>query len=224
MRSDAHSQQHDQPEAITETAQVWRALQARFRALPDPERTLWAAESDIGTWVVWGGPTDRAARETLQKSFRTLAKEAAESAHLTGRGSPVDAWLNHLKQGPFYRSSPHEMFAVEPSMRVGGRIEAVCLASAECCRMLEATPLEEHLRDVLTHNRYKTEFALNIDRLRKECGWSFSGLSKASGIDKSAILRHIHAGSRAKPRTVEAYAEAFSRQLHRIITPDHLLR
>ena len=120
MRRGAQSLHDDRPEAMTELAQVWRALQSRFRALPDPERNLWAAESDSGTWVVWGGPTDRVARETLQKNFRTLAKEAAVSAHLTGRGSPVDAWLNHLKQGSFYRPGPTEIFAVEPSTREGG--------------------------------------------------------------------------------------------------------
>ena len=214
----------DRRESIDATSSVWRDLQFRFRALPDQERNLWAAESDNGAWVVWGGPGDRAARESLQKNFRALAKEAAVHARLTGRGSPVDAWLNHLKLGPFYRPAPPGIFAIDPSERDGGRIDAVCLASAVCCRSLENTGLEEHLRDVLTHNRYKTQFALNIDRLRRECGWSFNGLSKASGIDKGAILRHIHAGSRAKPRTVKAYAEAFSRQLRRIITPDHLLR
>jgi len=222
MGSSQQALNDDQPEAWRDLSVVWQDLRARFRALPDPERSLWATESDTGTWMVWGGPADRLARESLQKNFRVLAKEAAVAAHLTGRGSPVDAWLNYLKQGAFYRPGPPEMFVVEPSERIGGRIEAVCLASAECCRTLERTPLEEHVQHVLIHSHYKTAFGFNIDRLRKECGWSFTSLSTAAGIDKRAILRHIHAGGRAKPRTVQAYADAFSRRLRRVITPEHL--
>ena len=207
-----------------ETANVWRALQARFRALPDPDRTLWAAQSDLGTWIVWGGPHDHVARASLQKNFRALANEAAVAAHLAGRGSPVDAWLNYLKRGPFYRSGLSELVAFENPARGYGRIEALCIASAECCLTLEATGLEQHLRAVLPSVNYKTPLALNLDRLRTECGWSFNRLSAASGIDKKSILRHIHAGGRALPQTIQAYAEAFSRQLRRSVTAEQLLR
>ena len=137
----------------------------------------------------------------LTKELPRAAKEAAVHAP-DGPRQPCRCLAEPFEAGAVLPSSPPAIFAIDPSERAGGRIDAVCLASAVCCRSLEGTRLEEHLRDVLTHNRYKTQFALNIDRLRRECGWSFNGLSKASGIDKGAILRHIHAGSRAKPRTV----------------------
>ncbi len=69
----------DQREPIDATSNVWLDLQFRFRALPDRERNLWAAESGNGAWVVWCGPGHRAARESLQKNFRALAKEAAST-------------------------------------------------------------------------------------------------------------------------------------------------
>jgi hypothetical protein len=200
----------DADRETTEAPSVWRQLEAEFRALPDPARELWAAESDArtGTWIVWGGPNDHERRESLQKRFRALAKTAAVAAHLTGRGSPVNAWLNHLKRGRFYRPE--------------GRIEALCLASAECCRVLDLTPLEWHVLDLLARERYKTALGFNIDRLRVECGWSFSALAAASGIAKHVIVRHIRLGVRAKPQSVKAYADAFSRHLQRTITLEEL--
>ena len=201
----------------------WRYLQTQFRGLPDPGRELWAFDLDDGTWVVWGGPKDRVARESLQQLFRALAKRAALSADLSGRGTLVDAWLNCLKRGPFYhvgvRSEPIHR---GPRMAAGGWIDCLCIASVECCVELEKASFEDPLRRRPVHKNYKTALARNVDRLRRECGWSFNALSKASGVDKKAILRHVNAGGRAKVRTLNAYAEAFSKELHRIVTAEEL--
>jgi len=76
--------------------------------------------------------------------------------------------------------------------------------------------------DLLAREHYKTALGFNIDRLRVECGWPFSALAAASGIAKHVIVRHIRLGVRAKPLSIKAYAEAFSRHLQRTITLEEL--
>jgi hypothetical protein len=66
-----------------------------------------------------------------------------------------------------------------------------------------------------------TAIGRNIDRLRKECGWSLDKLAKETGIDKKSILSHLNKGTRPVPRILKEYAQAFSKELGRtIIAPD----
>jgi hypothetical protein len=65
---------------------------------------------------------------------------------------------------------------------------------------------------------YKTALGRNIDKWRKECGWSLDELAKRTGFDKKLILGHVNDGKRARPSTVKAYAEAFSKKLSRPVT------
>lgn len=58
----------------------------------------------------------------------------------------------------------------------------------------------------------------NIDRLRKECGWSFDQLAKETGIDKKLILSHVNKGTKPHPRIMKEYAQAFTKKLGRQIT------
>lgn len=105
-------------------------------------------------------------------------------------------------------------------MSAAGWIDCLCIASAECC--VEFEKLSEQHRGNPPARNHKTALALNVDRLRMECGWSFNRLSKVSGVDKKAVLRHVNAGGRAKVRTLNAYAEAFSKELHRTVTAEEL--
>jgi transcriptional regulator with XRE-family HTH domain len=54
----------------------------------------------------------------------------------------------------------------------------------------------------------------NVDRLRKECGWSFDDLAQRTGIDRSLILGHVNKGKGMHPRTLRIYADAFTKQGH----------
>jgi DNA-binding XRE family transcriptional regulator len=63
-----------------------------------------------------------------------------------------------------------------------------------------------------------TSTGQNIDRLRKECGWSFDKLAEVTGIDKKQILSHVNKGTKPHPRILKEYAQAFSRELRRQIT------
>ena len=53
----------------------------------------------------------------------------------------------------------------------------------------------------------------NIDKYRKECGWSVDMLASKTGIDKNAILDHINKNAKPRPKTLKEYADAFSRCL-----------
>lgn len=68
----------------------------------------------------------------------------------------------------------------------------------------------------------KTRIGQNIDRLRKECGWSHEALADATGIDKKLVLAHVHRKHKPNPKTLREYAQAFSKELNRSITPNNL--
>jgi len=65
---------------------------------------------------------------------------------------------------------------------------------------------------------YRTDFGRNVDRMRKECGWSFDQLADKTGLDKKLILGHVNDGKGARPNTVRTYAEAFTKKLNRTVT------
>jgi hypothetical protein len=65
----------------------------------------------------------------------------------------------------------------------------------------------------------KTALGLNIDRLRKECGWSFDDLARETGLDKTTTLAHVNAGRGARPGTLRLYADAFSREFKKFGKP-----
>jgi hypothetical protein len=63
----------------------------------------------------------------------------------------------------------------------------------------------------------KTALGWNIDRLRKECGWSFDQLATKAEIEKKLILGHVNRGKGAHPDTVKKYADAFTKGLGRTV-------
>jgi hypothetical protein len=65
---------------------------------------------------------------------------------------------------------------------------------------------------------YPTALGRNIDRYRKECGWSFDRLAEATGLDKKLILGHVNEGKGAYPSTLKTYADGLSKKLGRTVT------
>jgi len=84
--------------------------------------------------------------------------------------------------------------------------------------------LEIRLKEMvdLARATAKTTLGSNIDRFRKECGWTFDQLAAETQIAKTVILGHVNKGARARPFTLKLYAEAFSRRLHHPITVANL--
>jgi len=68
----------------------------------------------------------------------------------------------------------------------------------------------------------KSAIAQNIEKLRRECGWSFDQLAAKTGIDKKLVLSHVQGKHRPVPRTQREYAQAFSKELNRPITANDL--
>jgi ribosome-binding protein aMBF1 (putative translation factor) len=68
----------------------------------------------------------------------------------------------------------------------------------------------------------KMRIVQNIEKLRKECGWSYNQLAKATGIDKKLVLSHVHGKHKPKPSTQREYAQAFTKRLSRSITANNL--
>jgi hypothetical protein len=64
----------------------------------------------------------------------------------------------------------------------------------------------------------RTPLGRNIDRLRKECGWSFDDLADKTDLDRRLVLGHVNEGKGALPRTLRRYATAFSDALNRPVT------
>jgi len=62
----------------------------------------------------------------------------------------------------------------------------------------------------------------NIDRLRRECGWSFDDLAEKTGLDKKLVLGHVNEGKGAHPSTLKIYADAFAKGLDRKVTVSEL--
>jgi|HubBroStandDraft_1064217.scaffolds.fasta_scaffold34954_3 hypothetical protein len=97
----------------------------------------------------------------------------------------------------------------------GQPIEVLRPASAQANVNLEAihAKVQEWAQE-----GYKYITGRYIDRLRKECGWSFASLARETKIDKKLILGHINKGKGIHPDTLKAYERAFAKKLNRPIT------
>ena len=66
--------------------------------------------------------------------------------------------------------------------------------------------------------KLKSALGYNIDRLRKECGWSFDQLANRTNLNKKLILGHVNRNRGAHPSTLKIYADTFSAALRRLVT------
>ena len=88
-------------------------------------------------------------------------------------------------------------------------------------RSIEPNPKRTNKGDEPKEAPRASRIGPNINALRKECGWSFAELSKASGIDRKLILSHVNKGAKPTPRIMKEYAETFTKRLGRRVTaPD----
>lgn len=62
----------------------------------------------------------------------------------------------------------------------------------------------------------------NIQRLKRECGWTFDELADETFLDRKQIIMHAHGRSNPRPRNLRKYADVFSKKLGRRITPADL--
>ena len=101
---------------------------------------------------------------------------------------------------------------------------------AEVKKLTEQDPTERTEKALEGHSTSKRtnsastkiRIGQNIDKLRRESGWSYEKLADATGIDKKLVLSHVHGRHKPNPSTLKEYAQAFSRSLSRSITPNTL--
>jgi hypothetical protein len=69
---------------------------------------------------------------------------------------------------------------------------------------------------------WKSSVRENLQKLRRECGWSYEELAKQVDLDKKLVIGHLKHGKGLHPETLKKYARAFSDWLERPISPDKL--
>jgi ribosome-binding protein aMBF1 (putative translation factor) len=84
--------------------------------------------------------------------------------------------------------------------------------------MRDADTLRKKIQERATAER----IGKNIEKLKKECGWSFNKLAEKTGIDRTLSLSHVHGKSKPHPKTLKEYAQAFAKELARQITANDL--
>jgi hypothetical protein len=130
------------------------------------------------------------------------------------RGQPVhggQTWRFQLEE-----ERQHLLIALAELERELGRSPA---GAAESSRAQNSANSAQSVESKSTKGA--TAIGRNIDRLRKECGWSLDKLAKETGIDKKSILSHVNKGARPIPRILKEYAQAFTKALgQRITAPD----
>jgi len=180
-------------EAVTNgTAEASMALEEGLGGMGDLLRSL-VVYNDDGPRTGWG----------LSYEASRLRQEARKSDEWLMLARAIVEAEERGKCPVFEQDKPHEPADAQ-------RAEAPNSSTANLVQGAEGRPEDE-----------ATAVGRNIDRLRKECGWSLDQLAKETGIDKKSILSHVNKGVRPIPRILKEYAQAFSKALERkIIAPD----
>jgi hypothetical protein len=69
---------------------------------------------------------------------------------------------------------------------------------------------------------WKPSISENLQRLKKECHWSYEELAKQVDLDKKLVIGHVKHGKGMHPETLKRYARAFSDYLERPISASDL--
>jgi hypothetical protein len=78
------------------------------------------------------------------------------------------------------------------------------MASSPKAPRAQSGGLSAEIDNSANRKHYPTALGRNIGTLRKECGWSFDDLAKASDLDKKLILGHVNDGKGTHPKTVKS--------------------
>jgi hypothetical protein len=220
-------------------AAVWRSLRRDFETLQTYQFSLiWNSRAQPGFvgnspgeshWSWWQFPD-----ESLRARLSAMALRGA----LTLGYDSEDAWYDQLRTSEFQRFKPTGSSTQKQSDGTFvhsefGPIHDVVKASITLCYTLEATARAANAQAAPTTEspalasggepgteaaKVRTALGRNVDRLRKECGWSFDDLAKATDLDKKLILGHVNDGKGAHPKTLAIYACAFTEKMGRPVT------
>jgi hypothetical protein len=226
----------------------WRGLAEKFRAVDTHGmlRAEWdyiVGSGGHGEWKLAGaGRSATIQFETLAKRGAAALSDAGTSNLLI-----VWLEVLRLTSGNFKSDRygiEQNADGSEGAHHQTGTIWRVCEASADYCNGLESNALEaEALKEieqpgrapdeeipesvgqaiadaeiVLRKKSFATPLGRNLDRLRRESGWSYGDMATAAEIDKKLILGHVNKGKKANPGTLATYARTFTEKLGRPVT------
>ena len=125
-----------------------------------------------------------------------------------------------------FKTSPEwmeyeELLLANDAQKPASRLSAGTAEKSRSAENSEKTAAHIDAKRAMSAN-LKMCIGANIERLRKECGWSLDVLSQKTGLDKKSILNHVHGRSKPNPRTQREYAQAFTKELRRAITANDL--
>jgi len=159
-----------------------------------------------------------------QAKATLIALDAANASEKPGPSGMFDARLSprELEQLDKIRGiRENQAFDLPLSeLRRLADLQLLQNAAAISAQPAEAKPLNNAAK--------KMRIGQNIDKLRKECGWSYDMLAeKIVGQDgarnvKNRIMSNAHGRSMPHPKTLREYAQAFSKELKRSITANSL--
>lgn len=206
-----------------ESPDFWRHLRERFLSLNDPRQLLRAMELPDGRFTL-SDRYDETESKVVRSQFVALAQRAAIAADLSNGDDALEAWFRHLKGGPRYRPIEvvhYDGHSVEDLE--SGWLDALCLSSAEACEALETTAYgAAHRARSASIADTRPKLAQNLEKLRRECGWTLDRLAEEAGLHRTTVIRHAR-GHSARPANVKQYADAFARGLGRSVSIDDLL-
>jgi hypothetical protein len=169
-------------------------------------RIIRADKTRLGFFCLFRSPE---VTEQFQERFQTLAARAGKALGAAKGSNGLHFWLHALFKEMLKTRS---RLAVGTDDKKSGFLPELCEASVVFCSRLETEALEQ------VSEQQTNRIGSNIDRLRKECGWSFDKLASETGIDKKLVHSHIRGKHKPNPNTLGVYAQAFNRKLHRPIT------
>ena len=220
--------------------EFWRDLQGQFRDLRAQFRLYCApyvsvrATLNAGRWEVGltGDEVPEGRYEWMARRFRIFAERAGMATGVQ-RDQALQRWMNLLRERiPENFLLPSDCLGRNKSQReVEGIFSDPCQASIDLCMELETAaalaPTIGTERDEaalpVTPGAAPTEPALpplarNIQRLRKECGWTYALLAEKVDLDDHQVRNHAHGVAIPRPSNIRIYADVFGKRLGRDVT------
>ena len=193
-----------------------RCEERHFATIDNPQQTQ--RTTGEREWFLIGHPAD-------VEECKKLATLAAVALGFPSGANAWASWLETLRtySSHFRDSGGFTLSDVDRGFKAEGRIgtiEKFREASASYCRILWS----ERQTVELTTAQRRSALGRNIEKLRKECGWTFEEMAVKVGISKDAANDHINHGTQPHAKTLKAYADAFSAALERAITVEELER
>lgn len=209
-----------EPLGVELTSEDLSKIEAKMLESAELEKKAGLKAPETGRWIFGTGGVSENFRERVRLCVAEAGRALPDYPKGTG---PEDFWLHRLWLDLLENNSD-SLFCAS---KEGGMILSVCVASATFCARLERKAIEHAESDTATQTanpsrRASSLTGKNIDKFRKECGWTFEKLAEEVKLEKTSVLSHVNAGARPRPQNMKVYADVFTRRLGKQITVQDL--